>query len=90
MKPGDIIRTCNIIPKNPIRVQEGDAWPVGAMAMGTLVHNLETQVGLGLHVNPDSYEYKWDHFGPDAKRLFRYAGDYGTIGRRIGKTIVIK
>lgn len=45
MKPGDIIKTTNIIPKNPIRVEEGDAWPLGAMSPGTLVHNIEKTVG---------------------------------------------
>jgi large subunit ribosomal protein L2 len=45
MKPGDIIKTTNIIPKNPIRVQEGDAWPLGAMPPGTLIHNIEEKVG---------------------------------------------
>lgn len=47
MKPGDIIKTTNIIPKNPIRVQEGDTWPLGAMPPGTLVHNVERYVGEG-------------------------------------------
>ena len=45
MKPGDIIKTTNIIPRNPIRVDEGDAWPLGAMPPGTLVHNIEKTVG---------------------------------------------
>lgn len=47
MKPGDIVRTHNIIPRNPIRVKEGDAYPVGAMPSGTLIHNLEQIVGEG-------------------------------------------
>ena len=83
-------RTCNIIPKNPIRVQEGDAWPVGAMAIGTKVHNVETKVGLGLEINPDSFDFKWGKFDPDSKRLVRHAGGFAEIGRRIGKTIVVK
>jgi len=45
MKPGDIIKTTNIIPRNPIRVEEGDAWPLGAMSPGTVVHNIEQKVG---------------------------------------------
>ena len=47
MKPGDIIKTTNIIPRNPIRVKEGDAWPVGAMPPGTLIHNVEVNLGEG-------------------------------------------
>ena len=47
MKPGDIIRTHNIMPRNPIRVKEADAYPIGAMPPGTLVHNLEKIVGEG-------------------------------------------
>lgn len=46
-KPGDIIRTHNTIPRNPMRVKEGDAYPVGAMPPGTLIHNLEKIVGKG-------------------------------------------
>lgn len=45
--PGDIIKTTNIIPKNPIRVKEGEAWPLGAMPPGTIIHNVEKIVGEG-------------------------------------------
>lgn len=47
MKPGDIIKTTNIIPRNPVRVSEGDAWPLGAIPPGTLVHNVEQLEGEG-------------------------------------------
>lgn len=46
-KPGDIIKTINIIPKNPVRVAEGDAWPLGAIPPGTTVTNVERIVGEG-------------------------------------------
>ena len=46
-KPGDIIKTVNVIPKNPVRVQEGDAWPLGAIPPGTSVNNVERIVGEG-------------------------------------------
>lgn len=44
-KPGDIIRTHNIIPKNPIIAKEGEVWPVGALAAGTRIHNFEVYPG---------------------------------------------
>jgi large subunit ribosomal protein L2 len=47
MKPGDIIRTYNTIPRNAIRGEEGDAWPVGALAPGSLIHNVEMRLGEG-------------------------------------------
>lgn len=34
MKPGDVIKTTNIISRNPVRVKEGDAWPLGAIPPG--------------------------------------------------------
>lgn len=47
VKPGDVIRTTNIIPRNPVRVKESDAYPLGAMPPGTLIHNVEQKVGEG-------------------------------------------
>ncbi|XP_018341611.1 PREDICTED: 39S ribosomal protein L2, mitochondrial [Trachymyrmex septentrionalis] len=47
MKPGDIIRTHRGIPRNPVRPSEGDAYPLGALPMGTLVHCVEKYPGLG-------------------------------------------
>lgn len=46
-KPGDIIKTINVLPKNPVRVQEGEAWPLGAMPPGTIISNVERIVGEG-------------------------------------------
>lgn len=51
MKPGDVITTTNIIPRNPVRVKEADAWPVGAIPPGTLVHNVERIPGEGGHLS---------------------------------------
>lgn len=47
MKPGDIIRTHQGIPRNPIRPSEGDAYPLGALPIGTQVHNIEKYPGQG-------------------------------------------
>ncbi|XP_018404685.1 PREDICTED: 39S ribosomal protein L2, mitochondrial [Cyphomyrmex costatus] len=47
MKPGDIIRTHRGIPRNPVRPSEGDAYPLGALPMGTRVHCVEKYPGLG-------------------------------------------
>ena len=46
-KPGDVVRTINVLPRKPMRVREGDAYPIGAMPPGTLVHNVERLVGEG-------------------------------------------
>ncbi|EGI57661.1 PREDICTED: 39S ribosomal protein L2, mitochondrial [Acromyrmex echinatior] len=47
MKSGDIIRTHRGIPRNSVRPSEGDAYPLGALPMGTLVHCVEKYPGLG-------------------------------------------
>ncbi|XP_075220416.1 mitochondrial ribosomal protein L2 [Lycorma delicatula] len=47
MKPGDIIRTSQFIPVNPICANEGDAYPLGALQIGTLVHSIEKFPGTG-------------------------------------------
>ncbi|KAK2579934.1 hypothetical protein KPH14_007614 [Odynerus spinipes] len=47
MKPGDIIRTHKGIPRNPIRPNEGDAYPLGALPIGTLVNCVEKYPGEG-------------------------------------------
>ncbi|XP_074602459.1 mitochondrial ribosomal protein L2 [Brevipalpus obovatus] len=47
MKPGDIIKTTNVIPSNPTQVKEGQILPVGAMPPGTLIHNIELYPGQG-------------------------------------------
>lgn len=41
MKPGDILRTSSYIPSIPVNPNEGDAYPVGALPEGTLVHNIQ-------------------------------------------------
>lgn len=45
--PGDIIRTHSELPRNPIKGKEGDAYPVGALQVGTLLHNIEVEPGVG-------------------------------------------
>ncbi|KAL3852388.1 hypothetical protein ACJMK2_016039 [Sinanodonta woodiana] len=47
MKPGDIIKTSTEIPLVPIQAKEGDAHPLGALPLGTVVHNVEMYPGEG-------------------------------------------
>ncbi|CAG9853788.1 unnamed protein product [Phyllotreta striolata] len=47
MKPGDIIKTSCYIPRNPVRANEGDAYPLGALPLGTQIHNIEKYPGKG-------------------------------------------
>ncbi|GJQ68897.1 mRpL2 [Trypoxylus dichotomus] len=47
MKPGDLIRTSCHIPRIPVRPNEGDAYPLGALPVGTEVNCVEKYPGLG-------------------------------------------
>lgn len=47
MKAGDIIRTSQAIPRIPVRAREGDAYPLGALPLGTIVHCVEKYPGIG-------------------------------------------
>lgn len=47
MKAGDIIRTSKFIPRNPVRANEGDAYPLGALPINTMVHNVEKYPDTG-------------------------------------------
>nr|XP_046465408.1 39S ribosomal protein L2, mitochondrial isoform X1 [Neodiprion pinetum] len=47
MKPGDVIRTSQAIPRIPVRANEGDAFPLGALPVGTQVHCVERYPGYG-------------------------------------------
>ncbi|KAF5304336.1 hypothetical protein FQA39_LY09715 [Lamprigera yunnana] len=47
MKAGDIIRTSCHIPRIPVRPREGDAYPLGALPLGTKVNCIEKYPGLG-------------------------------------------
>lgn len=49
MKPGDIIKTSRVIPLNPVRANEGDAYPLGALPLGTRVHCIEQTPGFPYH-----------------------------------------
>jgi large subunit ribosomal protein L2 len=49
MKAGDIIKTSKFIPRIPVRANEGDAYPLGALPVGTLVHNVEKFPGCKRH-----------------------------------------
>jgi len=47
MKVGDIIKSCGEIPRIPVRGSEGDAHPLGALPVGSVVCNVETFPGTG-------------------------------------------
>jgi len=47
MKAGDIIRTTSHIPERPIVGREGDAHPVGALVVGTVISSVECILGEG-------------------------------------------
>lgn len=47
MKAGDLIKTSCYIPRIPVRANEGDAYPLGALPMGTRVNCVEKYPGLG-------------------------------------------
>ncbi|XP_076241401.1 mitochondrial ribosomal protein L2 [Calliopsis andreniformis] len=47
LKVGDIIKTHQGIPRNPVRAYDGDAYPLGALTAGTMVHCVEKYPGLG-------------------------------------------
>ncbi|XP_066467937.1 large ribosomal subunit protein uL2m isoform X2 [Tiliqua scincoides] len=47
MKAGDIIKTSGHIGRMAVLANEGDAYPVGALPVGTLINNLESHPGKG-------------------------------------------
>jgi large subunit ribosomal protein L2 len=49
MKAGDLIKTSKFIPRIPVRPKEGDAYPLGALPVGTQVHCVETFPGTPYH-----------------------------------------
>lgn len=46
MKKGDILRTHMGIPRIAVKANEGDCYPLGALAVGTQVNCVEKYVGL--------------------------------------------
>uniref|UniRef100_A0A182QEE1 Uncharacterized protein n=1 Tax=Anopheles farauti TaxID=69004 RepID=A0A182QEE1_9DIPT len=50
MKAGDLIKTSRFIPRIPVRANEGDAYPLGALQVGTLIHCLEKYPGQPCHL----------------------------------------
>lgn len=50
MKVGDLLKTSRHIPRIPVRAKEGDAYPLGALPVGTLVHNVEVHPGQNFHM----------------------------------------
>lgn len=49
MKAGDILKTSRFIPRIPVRASEGDAYPLGALPVGTQVHCVESNPGNPFH-----------------------------------------
>ncbi|XP_073338073.1 large ribosomal subunit protein uL2m [Pagrus major] len=47
MQTGDVIKTSGVIGRMAVSANEGDAYPLGALPVGTLVNNLEIQPGKG-------------------------------------------
>lgn len=47
MQVGNIIKTSGVIGRMAVSANEGDAYPLGALSVGTLVNNLEIQPGKG-------------------------------------------
>uniref|UniRef100_A0A668AQP0 Large ribosomal subunit protein uL2m n=1 Tax=Myripristis murdjan TaxID=586833 RepID=A0A668AQP0_9TELE len=47
MQPGNIIKTSGVIGRMAVSANEGDAYPLGALPVGTLVNNLEILPGKG-------------------------------------------
>ncbi|XP_070696679.1 large ribosomal subunit protein uL2m [Pempheris klunzingeri] len=47
MQAGDFIKTSGVIGRMAVSANEGDAYPLGALPVGTLVNNLEIQPGKG-------------------------------------------
>lgn len=50
MKPGDLLKTSRHIPRIPVRAKEGDAYPLGALPVGTMVHCVEVYPGVPYHL----------------------------------------
>jgi len=50
MQPGDVIRTSRHIPRIPVRPNDGDAYPLGALPVGTRIHCLEKNPGYPCHL----------------------------------------
>uniref|UniRef100_A0A182UBQ4 Uncharacterized protein n=1 Tax=Anopheles melas TaxID=34690 RepID=A0A182UBQ4_9DIPT len=50
MKAGDLIKTSRFIPRIPVRANEGDAYPLGALQVGTQIHCLEKYPGQPCHL----------------------------------------
>jgi len=47
MQAGDVIKTSGVIGRIAVSANEGDAYPLGALPVGTVVNNLEIQPGKG-------------------------------------------
>ncbi|XP_068622445.1 large ribosomal subunit protein uL2m [Battus philenor] len=47
MKAGDILKTSRHLPRIPVKANEGDAYLLGALPIGTIVHCIEKEPGMG-------------------------------------------
>ncbi|BES97954.1 Ribosomal protein L2 [Nesidiocoris tenuis] len=80
MKPGDIIRTSMAIPRIPVLAKEGDAYPLGALQMGTVVNNVEMFAGNGGF---------FVHAAGTCATLLRRIGDFIVIRLPSGKEVAL-
>lgn len=50
MKVGDLLKTSRHIPRIPVRAKEGDAYPLGALPVGSIVHNVQVHPDQSFHL----------------------------------------
>uniref|UniRef100_A0A0N4U580 Ribosomal_L2_C domain-containing protein n=1 Tax=Dracunculus medinensis TaxID=318479 RepID=A0A0N4U580_DRAME len=79
MKAGQIISTSGFIPNNPVIGIEGNAYPLGALAIGTKVNSVERYI-----VENPTYP------GDDSEVLVCLAGSCAEVVRRQGDYVVIR
>lgn len=50
MKAGDLLKTSRHLPRIPVRANDGDAYPLGALPVRTIVHCVEKNPGMPCHL----------------------------------------
>lgn len=90
MKAGDLIKTSRVIPRIPVRSNEGDAYPLGALQIGTMVHCVEKYPDFHFHYITSAGTYgtilrKFDNYVVvllPSKREFAFKQEcMATVGR---------
>ncbi|XP_075003536.1 large ribosomal subunit protein uL2m isoform X2 [Calonectris borealis] len=76
MQPGDIIKNSSHIGRMAVSANEGDAYPLGALPVGTLICNLESHPGKGAqYIRAAGAGDLCGHSGPCIQRRPQQAGD---------------